>query len=680
MGKYSRRQFIKTVGLGSAALMLANCTKIKDNINKPNIVYILADDMGYGDVQAFNENCKIPTPHLNKLAQNGMIFTDAHSGSAVCTPTRYGVLTGRYNWRSRLKAGVLAGYSPHLIEEGRLTVSSFLKSQGYSTGCVGKWHLGWDWATKDDYEYTDAWGETGEHVDYSKPITNGPRAVGFDYNFCIQALCRAPYVYLENNKVVESPTEIIKRQGGYGFYRKGPIAENFDHKEVLPKFTSKSVDFIKRKSDQNKPFFLYFPLSAPHTPILPTEKFKGKSGLGPYGDFVMQCDWTVGKIVETLKQQKIYNNTLIIFTSDNGCSPMANFKHLEQNGHDPGYHFRGHKADIFEGGQRIPFIACWPEKIEPNSVCNDVTCLTDLMATTADMLGEELPDNAGEDSVSMLPNLLGKAEKPLREATVHHSINGSFSIRKGKWKLEFCPGSGGWSSPTPAQAKNQALSKIQLYDLSKDIGETNNIADQYPKIVYELTKIMEKYVKQGRSTPGKPQENNGKVDFWKHTLVKKSNKPAKINHKAINKKVEIANSNKNSKILTNGVLGTLKFDDGNWLGFEGNDANIILDLEKQIDISSVKIGFLQDQNAWIFLPENVKIEYSGNDKNYKSLKSISHKIQKNDKPIRKPCGLDNLDLKARYIRITAENIKQCPEWHKGSGGKAWIFCDEIVVR
>ncbi len=680
----NRRDFLKVTSTGTLGLVsLSNIAVSKNKDDSPNIVYILADDMGYGDIEALNENCKIPTPHLNNLAKTGMTFTDAHSGSAVCTPTRYGILTGRYNWRSRLKAGVLAGYSPALIEEKRMTVASFLKNQGYSTACVGKWHLGWNWATKGNYEYSDGWNETGEHVDYNEPVTNGPRSIGFDYNFCIPAsLDIVPYVYLENDKVVAPPSKIIEEQDGYGFYRSGPTAKGFVHEQVMPTFTEKSISWIKKQSRKKAPFFLYFPLSAPHTPILPTKKFQGKSGIGPYGDFVMQCDWTVGQIIKTLKENDVYKNTLVIFTSDNGCSPMANYKHLEEQGHDPSYLFRGHKADIFEGGHRIPFIASWPNKVRGNSTCNDVTCLTDLLATVADISGKILPDDAGEDSVSMLPNLLETAEKPLREATVHHSINGSFSIRQGKWKLQFCPGSGGWSDPVPAKAKAQALSKLQLYDLSNDIAETTNLADQYPKVIYELSKLMEKYVRDGRSTPGKPQPNNGKVDFWKHTLIKKEDLVKEVNHIALNKSItaNIPPRRGNISNLTDGKIGSLNFADGIWTGYEGKDAEIIVDLEKSGKFNSLKIGFLQDQESYIFLPKSVKIEYSDNGKKYKALQTVNHETKKISEKFRRIISVKNKNLKTRYIRLSIESIKTCPKWHHGKGSKAWFFMDEIIVN
>lgn len=513
----SRRNFLEALGVAGAATALTTSmpsARAAQDANKklPNIVYILADDMGYGDVGCLNPDSKIPTPNMDKLGKNGMIFTDAHSGSAVCTPTRYGIITGRYCWRSPLKSGVLWGYSPPLIEPQRTTVASLLKSQGYRTAGIGKWHLGLGWATSEGKEANEG------TVDYSRPIKGGPTDLGFDYFFGIPAsLDMDPYVYVENDHVVEAPTEHVEKSKGLAFYREGPVAPGFKHKEVLPKFTQKATEVIDTHADEypDSPLFMYMPLAAPHTPILPNKDFVGKSGLGDYGDFVCEVDWAVGQVVEALTRNGMLDNTLLIVTSDNGCSPMADFKHLESQGHDPSYHFRGHKADIFEGGHRIPFIAQWPAHIPAGTTCDHITCLTDLTATAAAITGVSLPDNVGEDSVSMLPALANPDTKPAREAIVHHSINGSFSIRKGKWKLEFCPGSGGWSYPRPKEAKKKNLPPVQLYDLSADIGEQKNLHEKYPEVVERLTKLMEKYIADGRSTPGTPQHNEGKTPLWK---------------------------------------------------------------------------------------------------------------------------------------------------------------------
>ncbi len=508
----NRRSFLKGMGLGMAAATIGRSTKALAASDKhPNIVYILADDMGYGDVGCLNEKSKIPTPYMDKLGKGGMIFTDAHSNSAVCTPTRYGVLTGRYAWRSTLKKGVLGGYSPALIPESRMTVASFLKQHDYCTAGVGKWHLGWNWPTKDGKP-----AKVG-NVDYSQPVTNGPCNLGFDTFYGIPAsLDMTPYVYLVNDRVEAAATEIIKERKGKGFYRGGPTAPGFDHTDVLPRLTEKAVATIDGHAAEhgNQPLFMYFPLPAPHTPILPTPDFVGKSGIGEYGDFVCQVDWTIGQVMAALEKNGMMDNTLIIVTSDNGCSPMANFKELRDQGHDPSYHFRGHKADIFEGGHRIPFLVHWPARVKAGTTSDQTVCLTDLMATAADIVDGNVPDNAGEDSVSILPAMLGKTSKPLREATVHHSINGSFSIRQGKWKLELCPGSGGWSAPRPDKAKKMDLPKVQLYDLSKDIAEKKNVQDEHPKVVERLTKLLQQYVDEGRSTPGAPQQNEGRTSIW----------------------------------------------------------------------------------------------------------------------------------------------------------------------
>jgi arylsulfatase A len=471
----------------------------------PNIVYILADDLGYGDVRGFNPKGKIATPQLDRLAADGMRFTDAHSSSAVCTPTRYGILTGRYNWRSSLKSGVLNGYSKRLIEPGRLTVPEFLRQKGYRTACVGKWHLGMDWSPKDgNPTRRDA---TGWDVDYAKPIANGPTSVGFDDYFGISAsLDMPPYIFIDHDRAEGIPS--VEKT----WVRKGPAGANFEAIDVLPALVRSATSFIDKNAEaarKGRPFFLYVPLSGPHTPIVPTLEWRGKSGLNDYADFVMQVDGAVGEILGSLERSGVANETLVIFTSDNGCSPQANYPELLAKGHDPSAGFRGTKADIFEGGHRIPFIARWPGLVKPGTTSDQVVCLTDLFSTCAEILGARLPDAAAEDSVSLLPALLGTATGPLREATVHHSINGSFSIRRGRWKLAFCPDSGGWSQPRPGRDDPKGLPDIQLYDLSMDIAERHNVEADHPEVVESLTRLLKKYVADGRSTPGAPQPNNG---------------------------------------------------------------------------------------------------------------------------------------------------------------------------
>ena len=476
---------------------------------RPNIVFILADDLGYGDVHCLNPQGKIPTLNIDGLAAAGMVFTDTHSSSAVCTPTRYSILTGRYNWRSRLKNGVLGGFSRPLIEPDRLTVAAFLKQHGYATAGFGKWHLGLDWPLKGGgFASSD---NDAPFIDYTRPIQQGPISFGFDYYFGISAsLDMPPFTFLENDHVTAIP-QVEKK-----WIRKGPAAEDFEAIDVLPTLERKTSEYISGRAPEAKqgiPFFLYLALTAPHTPTVPIREWQGKSGLNEYGDFVMQTDETVGRVLKALDKNGLTENTLVIFASDNGCSPSADFRQLLAKGHNPSFHFRGHKADIFDGGHRIPFLARWPGRIKPGATSDQVICLNDLFATCADILGLTLPDNAAEDSVTILPALECRAKAPLREAIVHHSINGSFAIRQGKWKLELCPDSGGWSDPKPGSNAAKTLPAIQLYDLSQDIGERTNLQAQHPDVVARLTKLLQKYIAEGRSTPGAPQPNTTPVRF-----------------------------------------------------------------------------------------------------------------------------------------------------------------------
>ena len=475
---------------------------------KPNLIYIFADDMGYGDLSCLNENAQFKTVNLDQLAAEGLRCTDAHSSSSVCTPSRYSLLTGRYNWRSTLKSSVTGGYSRPIIEDDRLTVPSMLKEQGYQTACVGKWHLGLEWRLKDGGIASTYQDE--DQVDFAAPITNGPLNHGFDCYFGISAsLDMPPYVYIENDRSTSIPTERFEIVRSKKFMRDGLIGDDFKAEEVLPTLTEKVEALIDNYAEGEEPFYIHFPLPAPHTPILPTEEFQGKSGTNEYGDFCLQVDDTVGRVMKALEKNGLTEDTIVIFTADNGCSPMADFDELAEFGHHPSYVFRGHKADIFEGGHRIPFVIRWPEVIEAGSESDQTFCLTDLMTTMAEITGYELPDTAAEDSVNNLSIWNGTATDAVREATVHHSVNGSFSIRRGKWKLEMCPGSGGWSYPKPNSEDIKGLPPIQLYDLSRDIGEKENVQDQHPDVVEELKALLTHYVKNGRSTPGAPQPNTG---------------------------------------------------------------------------------------------------------------------------------------------------------------------------
>jgi len=324
----------------------------------PNIVYILADDMGIDSVSTLNSMSGVSTPNIDKLVKQGMVFTDAHSGSAVCSPTRYGVLTGRYSWRTRMKAGIVNKWAPPLIAEDRLTVGKMLQKAGYHTACIGKWHLGWQWHDSSGRQTTQ-----GNKVDFSKPVTGGPTERGFDYYFGDDVPNWPPFVWIENDRTAGIPTETMKADSANGVST-GPAMAGWTFEKVLPTITEKCVDYISERSKSDKPFFLYFAMTSPHTPINPSEKFKGKSGVSKYADFLMETDWSVGQVMRAIDDAEVAENTLLIFAADNGTSPKCDFEGLEQKNVHLREHWRGHKADIWEGGHRVPFVARWPGVIK----------------------------------------------------------------------------------------------------------------------------------------------------------------------------------------------------------------------------------------------------------------------------------------------------------------------------
>lgn len=471
----------------------------------PNIVYILADDMGYGDPHFAGG--KVPTPNLDRVAAEGMRFTDAHTSSSVCTPTRYGILTGRYNWRSTLKQGVLGGNSQPLMPEDRQTVASFLAKEGYRTGMVGKWHLGLGWERLPEARKAETGPTDGEgwRLDYSQTVKRGPIAFGFKEDFIISAsLDMAPFVYLRNDKPTAIPTVTKK------WVRPGPAAADFEANRCLRDFPREAREFIHRAGKEK--FFLYLPLTSPHTPIVPSDEWKGESGIGEYGDFLMETDWVVGQVLAELEKSGVSDDTLIVFTADNGCSPSAKIPDLVAKGHKPNGDWRGTKADIWEGGHRVPFLVRWPGVVKAGSTCATTICTTDFFATAADVSGKlgTLTPQAAEDSFSMLPLLKGE-DGFKREFTIHHSINGSFAIRKGDWKLCLCPDSGGWSEPKPGSEPSKSAYPVQLYNLKEDPAESKNLAEQEQERVKELAAILAKAIKEGRTTPGPLQGNDGKA-------------------------------------------------------------------------------------------------------------------------------------------------------------------------
>jgi arylsulfatase A len=476
--------------------------------SKPNIVYILADDLGYGDFGRLNRSGKIATPVLDRLAAEGVTCTDAHSGSGVCTPTRYGLLTGRYAWRSKLKRGVLGGYSPPLIEPGRLTVPALLAGQGYATACVGKWHLGMTWPVKEGPAIAGDGYEAEPRVDFARPIGDGPLTRGFGSYFGISAsLDMPPYVFIEGDRVVEPPTDRQPKAAGY--VREGAKGPSFRFDGVLPALTDRSVRFIGEQAARgpDHPFFLYLPLNAPHTPISPSAGFVGKSGAGDYGDFVMEVDASIGRVLKALGDHRLTDNTLVIVTSDNGPEREAYPRAREYRHYSMG-DLRGIKRDAWEGGHRVPFLARWPGRIAPGSVSGEVICHVDLMATLAAILEVPLPLEAGEDSVNILPALLGRPlDRPLREATVHHTGSGKFAIRQGSLVLIDAPTGDDNTEPDWFKRDRGYVPHAlpgELYDLASDPAQRKNLHAERPDDVKRLKALLEKYKADGRSVPTKP--------------------------------------------------------------------------------------------------------------------------------------------------------------------------------
>lgn len=448
-----------------AAIALTTATQAAE---KPNIVFILCDDLGYGEIQALNpEHGKIKTPAVDSLAEQGMIFTDAHSGSAVCTPTRYGLMTGRYSWRTKLQRGVCQGFQPNLIAADRPTVASFLKEQGYHTGIVGKWHL--------NFQYADA--ETGAVIQrkgkktlapIGSTIPDGPVARGFDYYHGFHHAGDMKGV-IENDTVIAHEDEV----------------------NMLPRITRKAIEYIEaRASDKETPFFLYVPYGSPHTPIVPSPEWIGRSGLGIYGDFAMQTDDGVAQILAALEAQGLSDNTIVIFSSDNGTSKAANIPQLAKQCHIVSAGFRGSKADLWDVGLRVPFIVRWPGHVAPGTKSDQLICLTDLFATASEITGAELPANAAEDSVSFLPALSGDEMVSSRSGVIHHSISGHFAYRQGKWKHLLAKGSAGGTGPKENQLP-KGTPRAQLYDMENDPAETTNLYESHPEVAARLLTQLE---------------------------------------------------------------------------------------------------------------------------------------------------------------------------------------------
>ena len=469
----------------------------------PNFVVLLADDLGYGDVGVYNPRSKIPTPNLDRLAGQGIRFTDAHTPSGVCSPTRYALLTGRYAWRTRLKSGVLNGGSAPLIAADRLTLAGMLHERGYETGIVGKWHLGFDWPLRDESK-----PQTVENVDWSRPLEDGPLQHGFSYQF---GLGKPAWTFVENGRVLARPsvrfdlTHLPAYLMG-GNNNKGVKAAGFEFERMLPRFTEEAVGFIQRSAGAKRPFFLFFTPITPHRPVVPNNVFAGTSAAGLYGDFVAEFDWAAGEIMAALDRSGAAGETLVIVTSDNGPEVDAYRRALEYDHYSMGA-LRGVKRDLWEGGHRVPFIARWPGKIPAGSVQSEVICLTDLPATIAALIDYPLPADAAEDSYDVRRALFGETiAKPLREATVHHGSQGWFGIRRGGWVLIDHPSGDNnrGRNAEPEWFRRERMAKthdrqVELFNLQEDPAQRVNLAAAHPEKVEALQSLLERYRREGRS-------------------------------------------------------------------------------------------------------------------------------------------------------------------------------------
>jgi len=486
--------------------------------NRPNLLIILADDLGYGDVQCYNpQRGKIPTPNMDRLAREGMRFTDAHSSSGVCSPSRYTLLTGRYHWRTRLQQGIVTVWGTPLIAPDRLTVAGLAMRYGYRTACIGKWHLGRDWPISEaqrkyfagfggqaggggqvSTNATEAHRAVWREV-FSQPIPGGPTTRGFDEYFGTDVPNWPPYCFIENDRTVGIPSELLpaeklrRNQASL----QGPALAGWQLEPILPTLADRAAAFIRQRAKPKQPFLLYLPLTAPHTPLAVTEPWLGKSDLNLYADFVMETDAMVGRVLDALRESGVAENTIVLFTSDNGCAPYIGAAELESKGHFPSGPLRGYKGDVFEGGHRIPFIVRWPGVVKPAAVCGRLVHEADLLATVADILSTKLPDNTGEDSFSLLPLLRG-GDKPVREHAVSCASSGVPGLRRGPWKLILA-------------RDPKAKTEVQLYNLDDDIGERTNLAAEKPEIVAEMRTLLEKLIIDGRSTPGAKQKNDVEV-------------------------------------------------------------------------------------------------------------------------------------------------------------------------
>ena len=495
---------LQKLALLIVVMIICSCSPTPGDL--PNIIIIYADDMGYGDLNCQNPDSKIPTPNLDQLASEGMRFTDAHSSSGICSPSRFALLTGSYHWRRQHE--IVGAFGKPFFKDSDITLAHVLKSSGYNTACIGKWHLGWEWEFLNDPSgEVYQWGAIRkiylpEDIDWSKAIAGGPLARGFDYYFGDGTINFPPYAWVENDRIIEVPDDQMDihnigfdtKEGEWEF-RPGPKVKGWNPYDVLPTLTGRSMEWIN-KQDKNQPFFLYFALPSPHAPIIPNDEFDGRSQAGGYGDFMVQTDWVVGQVLKTLQEKGLEENTIVIFSADNGPEAYA-WARAGNYGHFSMGDFRGLKRDVWEGGHHVPFIVKWPGEVEAGSVTKELISQVDIMATLAQITGIELPDGAAPDSYSFVPVLKGeKYNSPLREATIHNTYASVWGIRMGDWLYIDSP-SGGHREMPEAFKSLRGYTDFStdglLFNMHDDPEQRVNLYEKYPERIKKMDMLLQEY-------------------------------------------------------------------------------------------------------------------------------------------------------------------------------------------
>ena len=650
----SRRSIFENIGTGItivALLIIFSLSSCTTKEGSPNIIIIFTDDLGYADVGSYGAK-GFETPHLDKMADEGIRFTDFHPSTAVCSASRASLLTGCYSERVSIR-GALGPTASIGLNPQEDNIAKLLKRKNYKTGIFGKWHLG---HLKQFLPLQQGFDEY-----FGLPYSNDMWPVGFDGKPITKGWKKGyPELKLyEGNETVETVRNLD------------------DQSQLTTRYTERAVKFIEKNAKEN--FFLYLAHSMPHVPLGVSEKFKGKSEQGLYGDVIMEIDWSVGEILKTLKENNLDENTLVIFTSDNG--PWLNFG----NHGGSAFPLREGKGTMWEGGDRVPCIMRWPDKIKSNTISDNLVSTIDIFPTLAAITESKLPENK-IDGINILPLLSGEENVNPRDEFWYYYDYDLIAVRKNEWKLYFPskqrsyegmePGADGF----PGKTWQREIS-FELYNLNEDVEEQNNEIDNYPKIVEELKKIGDKaryeLGDRLRGIKGKENRDPGRIGV----------KRVKFNdHLAIGKAVELKykpNSKYgmgNDSLIIDGWKGSLDYNDSHWLGFEATDFEAIIDLGNIKSVNSISASFLQNQNSWIFSPEYVELLISKDGKDFEQVASVKENIVANYGLEPKIFEKNFKSKNVRYIKIVAKNIKECPSWHKGKGGKAWIFVDEVIVE